>query len=305
LYGLVFLLPACSTTHQNVKPDVQVQRAATEVAENHLLDVWIALFSPGELPEDKDDSQGLSPEIRKAEARYMPVQLRETMEKTGYWGAVRVVPQNTEGAEVLVQGKILASDGEKLELRITAVDATGQQWFERTYEEEARLQDYQQAEGTGREVFQPLYNAIANDLAEYRNGLSAEQIVTIRRVAGLRFANDLAPDAFKGYLQNNGSGQYSVARLPAREDPMVRRINAIRERDFMLVDTLNGHFDKICRNPISSGARAGWRSSRQCVPSSATRGTANFSARPPLSAPSRSRRWGVTVPALPPAACAT
>ncbi|MCG6866757.1 MAG: hypothetical protein LJE58_15165 [Thiogranum sp.] len=245
LYGLVFLLPACSTTHQNVRRDVQVQRAATEVAENHLLDVWIALFSPGELPEDKDDSKGLSPEIRKAEARYMPVQLRETMEKTGYWGAVRVVPQNTEGAEVLVQGKILASDGEKLELQITAVDATGQQWFERTYEEEAALADYRQAEGTGREVFQPLYNAIANDLAEYRNGLSAERIVTIRRVASLRFADDLAPDAFKGYLQENASGEYAVARLPAREDPMVRRINAIRERDFMLVDTLNGHFDNF------------------------------------------------------------
>jgi len=245
LYGLVFLLPACSTTHQNVKPDVQVQRAATEVAEDHLLDVWIALFSPGELPEDKDDSKGLSPEIRKAEARYMPVQLRETMEKTGYWGAVRVVPQNTEGAEVLVQGKILASDGETLELQITAVDATGQQWFERTYEEEAALEDYRQAEGSGREIFQPLYNAIANDLAEYRNGLSAERIVTIRRVASLRFADDLAPDAFKGYLQENASGEYAVARLPAREDPMVRRINAIRERDFMLVDTLNGHFDNF------------------------------------------------------------
>ncbi len=245
LPGLLLFLTACSTTHQNVKPDVQADRPASEVDENHLLDVWIALFSPGEVPADEGDANGLSPEIRQAEARYMPVQLRQTLEQTGYWGAVRVVPQDTEGAEVLVQGTILESDGEKLELEITAFDATGEQWFQRTYSSEATLKDYQQAEGGKREVFQPLYNAIANDLAQYRNGLSAERIVTTRRVAGLRFADDLAPDAFNGYLHNSGAGKFTIVRLPAKDDPMVVRVNAIRERDFMLVDTLNGHFDNF------------------------------------------------------------
>jgi hypothetical protein len=242
---LLLWLAACSTTHQNVKPDVQAQRPDTEVAEDHLLDVWIALFSPGEVPEDQDDANGLSLEIRQAESRYMPVQLRETLEQTGYWGAVRVVPQNTVGAEVLVRGTILESDGEKLEVRITALDASGKQWFERTYAAQATLRDYQQTEGGGREVFQALYNAIANDLARYRNSLSAERIVSLRRIAGLRFADDLAPDAFNGYLRKNDAGEFSIRRLPAKGDPMVARVNAIRERDFMLVDTLNGHFDNF------------------------------------------------------------
>jgi hypothetical protein len=260
LAALALLLAACSANHQNVKRDVAVQRAQTEVAEDHLLDVWIALFSPGELPEDKGARQGLSPEIRDAEARYMPVQLRETMEKTGYWGAVRVVPRNTEGAEVLVEGTILASDGEKLELQITATDATGRQWFEHTYEAQATVEDYKQPEGDRPEVFQALYNAIANDLAEYRNELSADQIVTIRRVASLRFADDLAPDAFQGYLLESPSGEYSIVRLPAREDPMVRRVNAIRQRDFMLIDTLNGHFDNFHANMQEPYFQ--WRKSR-------------------------------------------
>jgi hypothetical protein len=245
LPGLLLLVTACTSTHQNVKPDVQAERPATEVAEDHLLDVWIALFSPGEVPEDPDDAKGLSLEIRQAEARYMPVQLRETLEQTGYWGAVRVVPQDTEGAEVLVRGTILESDGEKLELRISALDATGKQWFQRTYEAEVTLKDYQQAEGSGREIFQALYNAVANDLAAYRNTLSAERIVTIRRVAGLRFADDLAPDAFSGYLRNSDAGEFTIVRLPAKDDPMAVRVNAIRERDFMLVDTLNNHFDNF------------------------------------------------------------
>jgi hypothetical protein len=245
LCGLL-LLSACSINHRNVEPDAQVQRAQTEVAETQLLDVWIELFSPGELPDDEDDRAGLSVEIREAEARYIPLELRDTMEKTGYWGAVRVVPRETQGAEVLVRGDIEVSDGERLELRISAEDATGREWFERTYAAETNLAAYRRREGGGDAVFGAMYNVIANDLAEYRNQLSAEDIVAIRRVARLRFAEDLAPEAFNGYLdKDDDSGRYTVLRLPSRDDPMAVRIDAIRERDFMLVDVLNGHFDNF------------------------------------------------------------
>ena len=38
-----------------------------------------------------------------------------------------------------------------------------------------------------------------------------------------------------------------MARLPAADDPMYRRVQAIRDRDFLLIDTLNGHFDNFTR----------------------------------------------------------
>lgn len=240
----VLLLTACSATHQNVREDTQVQRSDSEVVESQLLDVWITLFDSGELPDDEDDAKGLSIEIREAEARYMPLLLRDTLERTGYWGAVRVVPGGTEGGEVRVHGTILVSDGEHLELMITAQDATGFEWFRHSYEAEAMLEDYQRTAATGRDVFQALYNTIANDLAQHRLTLSQSEVTNIRRVAGLRFAADLAPDAFDGFLDEK-DGEFSVQRLPAEGDPMVGRINAIRERDFLLVDTLNGHFDNF------------------------------------------------------------
>ncbi|NIA01438.1 MAG: hypothetical protein GWP13_01515, partial [Planctomycetia bacterium] len=208
-------------------------------------DVWIELFDPGELQVDEDDSKGLSVDIREAEARYLPVLLRDTMEKTGYWGAVRVVPRGTEGGEVLVQGVILESDGERLELKIIALDASGREWFSSTYEAEVTLQAYKDAEPGGYEVFQALFNAIANDLAVYRATLEPDDILTVRRIAELRFAGDLAPDVFTGYLQRSAKGQFTIVRLPATDDPMVRRVSAIRERDFLLIDTLNGHFDNF------------------------------------------------------------
>jgi hypothetical protein len=246
---LLGLVAGCASVGlRGARPGAEtVQKATAEIPEQQLLDVWITLFDPGEMPKDEDDAMGLSMEIREAEARFMPVHLRNTMEKTGYWGAVRVVPRGTTGAEVLVEGTILTSNGETLALQITASDATGRKWFSATYESELPVADYQATNRQTAEVFQPLYNAIANDLARYRMRWKPEDIRTIRRVATLRFAQDLAPEAFDGYLRVSDDGQYSIVRLPAQDDPMYRRIQAIRERDFLLIDTLNGHFDNFSR----------------------------------------------------------
>ena len=244
-----WLMSGCSTfgPDRNIDGNVPLNKATAEVPENQLLDVWVELFDPGTLPEDEDDAMGLSMDIRGAEARYMPEQLRATMEATGYWGAVRVVPQNTAGAELLVRGTIIESDGEQLELEITALDATGREWFNRNYEEEIEADAYRRSESSAEDVFHSLYHAIANDLADFRQQLTAKDIVTIHQVAELRFAADLSPDAFSDYLTLDSDGRFSVTRLPAADEPMFHRVLAIRDRDLLLIDTLNGHFDNFNR----------------------------------------------------------
>jgi hypothetical protein len=159
---------------------------------------------------------------------------------------VRLVPRNTTGSELLVSGAILESDGERLVLEIKAEDATGRVWFKRTYREEVEYERYMLSDKDGSEVFQSLYNTIANDLAESRAQLDVAEITAIRRVAALRFAEDLAPEAFDGYLEKD-EDMFKVVRLPAADDPMYRRVLAIRDRDFLLIDTLNGHFDNFTR----------------------------------------------------------
>jgi hypothetical protein len=239
----VALLGGCATT--GLMPGDRAERLEKPVAElpeQQLLDVWIETFDPGELPVDSELAQGLSMDIREAEARFIPIQLADTMEKTGYWGSVRVVPAVSEGGEVLVQGRIVSSDGGELRLQISARDATGQRWFSRVYGLTVDREAYRPAVDQA-EVFQGLYNRIANDLARYRTGLSASELLRIRRVAEMRFARDLAPDAFARYLRTDENGGYVVVGLPAAGDPMYRRIRAIRQRDFLLIDTLNGHFD--------------------------------------------------------------
>lgn len=128
----------CScVTYMKVNPDMEkvaLIPVQTEIPESLLLDVRIQVFDPGELPSSENASRGLSEEIRKAESHYMAIQLRNAMQQTGHWGAVRVVPAETSGDEVLVTGRILKSNGEVLKLKIGVSDATGKHWFkEKTY----------------------------------------------------------------------------------------------------------------------------------------------------------------------------
>ncbi len=251
LLALLGLLAGCATTagERNVKQQEILQKAKQEQPEEQLLDVWIEQFEPGELQGDKKKNSGLSMEIREAEARYMPVHLRNVMEKTGYWGAVRVVPRDTEGGEVLVSGTIKESDGERLVIEITAIDASGRKWFNREYSATAEADSYQEL-SPDTDSFETLYHAIANDLARYRNKLTNNERTTIRQIAEMRFAADMVADAFAGYLTRDEKGRYSLLRLPAADDPAYRRVQVVRERDFLLIDTLNGHYDNFYREMV-------------------------------------------------------
>lgn len=238
---------------------VELVQAESEVPEASLLDVGIQLFDPG-LPEDEYErymleEKGVYADVRKAEARYMPLRLKQALEMSGFWGAVRVVP-SSHVVDIRVAGAIHKSNGKKLELDIRAVDAKGKQWLSRRYKAEASPMAYQ-GSGAIQEPFQSLYNEIANDLMKASQKRKDEDVLEVRRVSELRFANYLAPAAFDEYLEVKKE-KYKIERLPSYEDPMMVRLAAIRERDFMFVDTLNEYyadFDAKMSEPYNS-----WRS---------------------------------------------
>ena len=223
---------------------VEATQAKGEIAEDRLLDIGVAVFDTGLSERDRERlaARGLSPELRRAEGRFVAFHLKKTMEGTGNWGAVRVLPAPAEGLDVLVTGKIVKSTGKDLELEVDAVDATGRHWLHKQYKGQADLSAYRPERVGQYEPFQAVYNRIANDLLAKRDELEAAELVTVRRVAALRFATQLAPEAFTPYLDVERSGRYSLRRFPAEGDPMVRRVSDIRDRDQMFVDTLNEHY---------------------------------------------------------------
>jgi hypothetical protein len=237
------MLAGCVVNEQRPMQRIVAERATTEVPAEDLLDVGVRLFDPN-VPTDEQqrEKERIYPEVRKAESRYIPVLIRDTLEDTGQWGQVRVLPRDGTGMEVFVDGRIVQSDGRELVLDVTVSDAAGRTWFRKTYEGEADTRAYKEVVAKPRDPFENVYNTLANDLLAARRALTREQRVELRRVADLRFAADLAPYAFGGYLAQDKRGLYSVTRLPADDDPVVQRMQRVRERDYALVDTLNEHY---------------------------------------------------------------
>ncbi len=239
----VLLASGCITQQVKRVNEVQAKQATEELPLEQLLDVTIVAFDPGAIPETAKEQQqkGILPEVRKAEANFLPQVLRQALDGTGFWGTVRVLPEAPPSAMLVVTGKILHSDGETLKLHIGAKDATGRPWIDRDYEETAAALSYTEKTNTA-DPFQDLYSRIANDLLKQRKGLDVASMQEIRRVADLKFAVDLAPARFDGYLKTDKSGRTKVQRLPPENDPIVKRIALVRARDDALVDTLDSHY---------------------------------------------------------------
>ena len=228
---------------------VKLIQAASEIPDAQLLDVGVRLFDAN-VPEDekKLEEENIFPEVRRAEARYLPMQLRDTLEGTGQWGQVRVMPTDAEALDVYVSGKILESTGQMLRADIAVTDASGRLWFRRTYEQLADTRSYKDQSGKPRDPFQNMYNTLANDMLVYRQQLAAADLENVRRIAELRFASDLAPYAFGSYLSEDKKGVKQLTRLPAEGDPMLERMDRIRERDYALLDTINEHYSLFADN---------------------------------------------------------
>ncbi|MGH9319559.1 MAG: hypothetical protein ACRD3V_06685, partial [Vicinamibacteria bacterium] len=258
LLGSALALGVSSTALAFDEDPVDVIQAVEEIEDDRLLDVGVHIFGTG-VPEDENErylleEKGVFEDVRKSEARWIPMVLKRTLESTGFWGAVRLVP-SANNVDLIVDGAIVTSNGKKLEIDVMVFDATGKRWLSKRYKDEANPLVYE--DGSGIEPFQDLYNRIANDLLKERNDLDEEDFTGIRRVTELKFASDLAPAAFQDYLAVK-KGRYAPARLPAEGDPMMARVEAIRGRDHMFIDTLNEYYADLYSK--MEGPYGSWRS---------------------------------------------
>ena len=254
---LIFLTGCATYSAYEVGP-TPIMHAEKEIPEDQLMDVGILVFDSRELDEETAKDEGTHPEIRKAESHFIPYHLKNTLHQSSHWGAVRVLPGETNSVDLLVTGEILASNGEHLVLKVEVTDASGKVWLTKTYEEEASEVFYSGNSPGEKDAFQDLYNMVANDIANYKQQLSAAEIENIRTISKLKFARDFAPDAYDDYLKQTDKEQITINRLPADDDPMMERLASIRERDYMFIDTLNEYYADF--HAQMEGPYDGWRS---------------------------------------------
>lgn len=244
----LFLIPAtlafggCTVNEIVTAEETELVVAEDPPDEALLLDIGVVEFRNG-IPEDNDpEDTGIYDDIRQAEARYLPYHLKTTLQGTGHWGAVRVIPSREAFTDIVISGAIEESDGEFIELDITVEDSQGRHWYTKTYEAQTGISSYSPNRDRRMDPYQKVFNDIANDLRLYVDQLPPGRIGEIRQVTELRFFADMSPAAYGEHLAANKDGVIRAVRLPAENDPGVARLRQIRERDRLVVDTLNEHY---------------------------------------------------------------
>ncbi len=236
----------CNSTTVRTTEREAVVIESVPIPEDQLLDVGVGIFNPGISTIGKDQP-GVYPRIREAEARFMSYQLAQTIQNSGSWGVVRVIPDRLSEMDVWIDATILKSDGATLELEVSARDSTGKSWYTKRYSGDASKYSYDSTLARREEPFQGVYNQITNDMLAYHRKLAPDQIRTIRVVSELKFAKQFSPEAYSKHLAADDKGYLYITRLPAENDPILQRIKQMRERDYMFVDTLQEYYASFVR----------------------------------------------------------
>ncbi|MEE2683633.1 MAG: hypothetical protein VYC50_00825 [Pseudomonadota bacterium] len=263
LFLFLLFLFGCGSNEVRIPHQVSLNSSINSINEEDLLDVSIVLFDSG-VPEGEIDkelleeliNEGTFVHIRRTESRYMATHLRDTLQNSGYWGSVWVTPDRSLIADLEIMGKILHSDGDRVSLDIHAVDASGRTWLKRNYQMFTAAGAFNRNIYPDKDPYQDIFNRIANDLAVLQVRLEPGEGKNIRRITELRFAEEISPESFQGYL-NNSRGRISINRLPSVDDPQFNRIQRARDREHAFIETLNEHYVGFYNN--STESYDGWR----------------------------------------------
>ena len=242
IFSVAIVNTGCTVSEVITGDSTELDVASLDISESLLLDVGIVNFDAGVPKKNNVEKSGIYPEVRMAEARYLPYHIKTTLQGTGYWGAVRVIPNRYVFTDVTLSGRIVRSDGEFVTLVITAEDSLGNEWFENKYSTQTGLTSYAEYRDRSNDPYQKIFNDIANDLRAHASLLEPKQITRIRQASELKFFADMAPTAYGEHLAVDEDGFTTIVRLPAENDPMVARLRQIRERDRLVIDTLNEHY---------------------------------------------------------------
>ena len=243
-------LTGCVTSETKPIPKVAAKQAAVHIPEAELLDVGIRVFDPG-IPENiKDDEEALAkkriyPDLRKAEARYIPTLLRETLEGTAQWGAVRVIPdhgrirrRHRHRQDGRIQRRLPRRSTSRSPMPPAACGSrtsATRAWSisARTRPPPRSRRAIPSRTSTPRSPTTWWWRATSSPRSTAR---------TSARWRACASPQDLAPDAMAGMTAKDKNGVTQVVRLPADGDPTLTRIEKIRERDTAVVDTVNDYY---------------------------------------------------------------
>ena len=199
------------------------------------LEIGVVVFDEGLLNPDSRDARD---KLRSVESRLGAVLLRDTLTASTLWGPVRVLPSASQFAELTITAEVRHSDGRDLWLSVRAIDATNRVWLDDDFRATASMGDYDR---DNAEPFREVFVAIANSLRRAAIRLSSQELAELTQVATLRYAAELAPTLFGPYVASV-EGRLVAQRLPSVSDPMLPRIERIRNQEALFIDTVDEQY---------------------------------------------------------------
>ena len=227
--------PSLSSSYSNPKEINSVQALPK-------LDVIIPVFDPG-LPEDPDDyeDENIWPEIRRAEANRFAYKLKEKLDETGQFGSVRVAPDRTATGDLYILGQIKESNGEEVEIAVEVIDISGREWLDKSFDHEVSETFHKNYRNRGKDSYDPLFEKIATEIAEELNGHESKELEDLHYLSDIRFGANFSDSKFMQYIKIE-EDQFKLVGKPSDQDPMFRRVKAIRVRDQLFIDGLQNNY---------------------------------------------------------------
>lgn len=235
--------------------DVDLVRANQDPTQDSLLEIGVQVFGTQFKDEEYEIGDWVFDEIIQKETQFLPHLLKNTLVDSNQWGAVRVIPESDPSLDLIVQGEILQSDGQTLELRISAVDSTGREWLDRVYADQSVQEEYPESTrftldntfdaANFIDPFQDIYDRIANDLLAVRASLSEQALAELNLITDMLYARDLSPESFDDAIERNDEGLLVLQSIPARDDPMMARVADMKYRHHLFIDTVDEYYQTL------------------------------------------------------------
>jgi hypothetical protein len=236
--------------------DVNLIQAIQAPSANALLEIGVQVFSTAQKEaEEYEIGDWVFDEIIQKETQFLPHLLKNTLVDSRQWGAIRVIPDRDPSLDLIVEGQIVQSDGETLELQIRAFDSSGREWLNKTYADQSIQEEYPEStrftlENTFDAInfvdpFQDIYNRIANDLVAVRTNLGEQTLRDLNLVTDMLYAGDLSPSDFSGAVKENEDGLLVIDRLPSLDDPMMARVADMKYRHHLFIDTVDEYYQTL------------------------------------------------------------
>ena len=259
------LLTACALKAPEPEPierlldlvgDVNLIQAIQVPSENALLEVGVQVFGTAQTEAGEYEiGDWVFDEIIQKETQFLPHLLKNTLVDSSQWGAIRVIPESDPSLDLIVEGQIIQSDGETLELQIRAFDSSGREWLNQIYADQSIQEEYPEStrftlDNTFDAInfvdpFQDIYNRIANDLVAVRTSLGEQTLLDLNLVTDMLYAGDLSPNNFSGAIKENEDGLLVVDRLPSLDDPMMARVADMKYRHHLFIDTVDEYYQTL------------------------------------------------------------